>query len=331
MLSFFWYHTGPNPRLNHNPKSMINSSVVANINTKIAHVRSLRITDSVSLFGDNPAANNEALPILVVDSRHCYAEIALQGAQLLRFNPKGQQPWLWLSPYSDYCHGKPIRGGIPLCLPWFGVHQEQPTYPKHGFARTQTWQLDNCRETSTGVELEFSFDHKGDAAEGLFDQAFSAHLSMHLGPEILLGLSLTNHSPTTAKFSWAMHSYICVDELAKVQISGLDNQQYLDNTDALSRHKQQGKVRFSGEVDRAYVSTTGKQTIHCTKDITITGQHCPSCIVWNPGKNLASNLTDVLDSYDQYVCVERGCAFDDSISLAPQQSFNSQMTISKTL
>jgi len=59
------------------------------------------------------------VPVVEITTPHASARIAVQGAQVLEWQPSGQQPVLWVSRAAVYQPGKGVRGGVPVCWPWF--------------------------------------------------------------------------------------------------------------------------------------------------------------------------------------------------------------------
>jgi glucose-6-phosphate 1-epimerase len=294
------------------------------LNAKLADSQFIRLSDTQTCFN-----GRDALPVLVIDAPFCQATIALQGAQLLTFQPTGDQPWLWLSPLAQFEQGKSIRGGIPVCLPWFGVNRTNPEKPKHGFVRNHEWQLSAFHESDHSLQLEFHFSYDGENP-GLFSTAFSARLILTLSNNLEVSLQFTNTADTSAEFSWALHSYLAVDDCRLTRVSGLEGLPYMDNTQHLKVLVQDGAVEFLQEVDRVYNNASAQaQIIHAQQSLSIRGDNCPTCIVWNAGKKVAATLADIREHYKGYICVERGCAFNDSLNLTPGESFNSRMMINK--
>ena len=314
------------------------------IKAKLANSQGIHLCDSLSFYGesfsDKATPNSErSLPLLIINTNNCDAVISLQGAQILQFQPKGEKPWLWLSPHARFEPGKSLRGGIPVCLPWFGVNQQDSQKPKHGFVRTATWQLEQVLNTQNTMQIIFSFSYTGDKPE-LFGTAFDAQLIIQLSNEIEMTLHIQNKGLQTEDFSWAFHTYFAADNLANVSISGLDQLSYLDNTLGLKTRTQTGDVKFVGEVDSVYQNTAAPQQLIDQlidqlpsqppeqRTLEIKGSNCPTCIIWNPGKDSAENMTDVKESYKDFICLERGCAFSDTIQLGAGESFSGKMTIS---
>ena len=157
------------------------------LNHLIKNCDFLELASSHSIF---PGSKGAGLPILRVTTPAFTACIALQGAHLLSFTATMGSPLLWLSPNCDFTPGVALRGGIPVCLPWFGPHQLDPKKPKHGFARNRDWQLTDAHcEPDGQAQLVFSFVSP---ANELFDFNFSAQLTMTLGSSIKLDLTITN-------------------------------------------------------------------------------------------------------------------------------------------
>jgi glucose-6-phosphate 1-epimerase len=287
----------------------------------------IRLTDSNILYG-----SAEALPCLVVDTPRCSAVVALQGAQLLSFKPTGDRDWLWLSPLATFRPSVAIRGGIPICAPWFGVNRRQTELPKHGFVRNREWQLSAADDLADDlVRLRFKFKSEAEDTAG-FPWPIYAELEMYLAEEVSLSLRIGNMGDLPMPLSFAFHSYFAVNDLSQVEIPELAGQQYLDNTDTLRSKFQPAAVRFSGEVDQVYNGIAASQSLCAGDDVIyVTARHCDTAIVWNPGEALAASMSDVGKHFNEYVCLERGMAFQDEQELAAGQEFEGHMSIARTL
>ncbi|CAA0114855.1 Putative glucose-6-phosphate 1-epimerase [BD1-7 clade bacterium] len=270
-----------------------------------------------------PNTADDTQLLLRINHPACGALISVQGAQILRFAPTNNSDWLWLSEHADFTPGAAIRGGIPVCLPWFGVNRQNPDLPKHGVARNQPWQLVDVTETRDDICLIWRLDH---VADHLFGHDFRAELSIEMGKQLSLSLTIKHLGDTTAAYSFALHSYLRANA-SEVEVSGLEGNTYLDNTQGLSTHTQHGNIVFDGEVDRVYANTHQAQILHTAFPRVIEGDGCPTCIVWNPGKQLGLTMADVQTGWQDYVCVERGAAFDDEVTLAPQTTLTATMTL----
>ena len=295
----------------------------------------LSSTNTATMYG----ASNSC-PLIKVSTPLCDAIISYQGAQLLEFTPKSKDKesepsWIWLSPKAIFSEGKAIRGGIPICAPWFGVNQQNPQKPKHGLVRTQQWILKGIIESEDGT-VALSFQYTSTASDLLlYPHRFQLDLKITLSDQVKMSLTAYNLSDSNMPFSWAFHNYFCVDNLQDVHVSGLDEHRYLDaakrdNAGNFSVKNQQGDIYFKGEVDSVYEGTSEQQTIIGTPAIKIEGNNCPTTIVWNPGAELAKNMTDVgIEHYKKYICVERGAAFNDSWNIAPGCSKSATMLLTE--
>jgi glucose-6-phosphate 1-epimerase len=287
--------------------------------------------DSITLTDTNERyqSTGSALPLLVINNKYCEAVVALQGAHLLEFTPHKGEPLLWLSPNAIFESGQAIRGGIPVCLPWFGVNQQAPEKPKHGFVRNRDWQLSRVATTDTGAtQLTLVFKYEKLEPE-LFVFPFTVELNITLSDSLELSITTTNTGHETMPLSWAFHSYHPVANLADVRIEGLEGARYLDNTQGLAPDIQKGAISFSGEVDRVYENVKPTQLIKGRPAISVTGDNCDSAIVWNPGAENAAAMADVGPAnHEQFICLERGAAFNNAWVLSAGESRTSHVTIS---
>ncbi|BFM17506.1 D-hexose-6-phosphate mutarotase [Maricurvus nonylphenolicus] len=290
----------------------------------IAGHQSITLTDTNKRYH----SKGPALPLLLINNAYCEAVVALQGAQLLEFTPHGSKPLLWLSPNANFIPGQAVRGGIPVCLPWFGVNQLDPEKPKHGFVRNRDWQLSRAETTAGGAtQLTFLFTYAQLEPE-LFTFPFSVELVVTLSDAIGLQISTTNSGAAAMPFSWAFHSYHPVSNLSAVRIEGLESKRYLDNTRGLAAAIQDGAISFQGEVDRVYENVASTQVIKSTPAISVTGENCDSAIVWNPGADNAAAMADIGASHHkQFVCLERGAALNNAWTLSPGEVRVSRLTI----
>lgn len=249
------------------------------------------------------------------------ATIALQGAHVMAWQPQGQKPVIWLSKAAKFAPGKSIRGGVPLCWPWFGPHATESTYPGHGFARTIPWLLLDVRQLPDGrVRLEFE-PEMNDAARAQWPHASTVKYSVTIGQELVVGLATKNTGKTSFVLGQALHTYFEIGDINKLEIAGLAGCTFIDKVDGGKRKKQKGAVTFAGETDRVYLGTSGccgivDPALKRTLLITSTGSR--STVVWNPGKEKAAKMGDFGNKgEDRMVCVETANAADDIINLAP--------------
>lgn len=290
----------------------------------IADITEITINDTSKKYH-----STQTLPLLEIDSALCQATISLYGGQILAFKSKDKPALLWLSSLTTFNRGDAIRGGIPLCAPWFGKHENRD-YPNHGFARTSDWQLDSCAKLDSG-EIRIDLSLKQSPHSSSFGySAFTMTMSFILGKQLTIEFSLTNNSQSTIDCGWALHSYFNIDALATVEVSGLDGYQYLDATNGNQLGKLEGNQIFDSQVDRYFVNASSSQRINTGTPISLTGENCNTVITWNPGAELAAKMPDIgQDNYDKFVCVERGAAFDDSWQIPPSATKTAKLVISQ--
>lgn len=252
------------------------------------------------------------------------ATIALQGAHVMTWQPNGQEPVIWLSPAAKFAPGKSIRGGVPLCWPWFGPHATESGFPGHGFARTIPWALDDARKLPDGrVRLVFS-PVMNDAARAQWPHAATVTNTVTVGQEIEVALATTNTGNTACELGQALHTYFAVGDVRQTSIAGLAGRAYIDKVDGAQRKRQEGGVTFAGEVDRVYLDTAGCCEIVdpvLKRRILVTATGSRSTVVWNPWTEKADKMGDFgADGPWKMVCVETANAADDVITLAPGET-----------
>ena len=263
---------------------------------------------------------------VAIDVRTAFstASIALQGAHVLTWQPVGHKPVIWLSKAAKFVSGKSVRGGVPLCWPWFGPHESEAGYPGHGFARTIPWTLTDGRRLPDGrVRLEFA-PEMNDAARTQWPHASTVKATVTVGQELVVGLATQNTGSVPFQLGQALHTYFAVGDIAQASVAGLSGRTFIDKVAGSKRKKQKGAVDFAGEVDRVYLDTTGCCGIIdpvLKRTILITSTGSRSTVVWNPGQEKAAKMGDFgRQGEDRMVCVETANAADDVITLAPGQT-----------
>ena len=266
------------------------------------------------------------LPLLHVENALGHALIALQGAQLLEFQPRGQREMLWLSPKCVLKKGTPIRGGIPLCMPWFGPGPDGKS--AHGFARDMEWSLVAAEILENGATL-LALELEGDANTcALWPHAFAFRLEVIVGTELKLNLSVENCGTDAAPFAFVFHTYFAVPNVADARVSGLEDIRFFDKTDPRELKRQTGEVTFSAEVNSIYFDVPAKQTLHSPEGKVIVESASRCAVVWNAW-NTAANIFDLGEgNHVGYVCVERGEVAERSLHLPPGEKHAAWMTLS---
>lgn len=251
----------------------------------------------------------------------CRALVSRQGAQVLAFQATGQPPLLWLSPRAAWQPGKAIRGGIPLCFPWFGPHPDDAGKPAHGFARIRDWTLATARQAPDALELEFNLGSDA-ATRALWPHDFAATLRMRFSTRLALQLVVTNTGESAFRPAFAFHSYFPLADSRHAHVQGLDGSVRIDQLAAgRPRRRQAGVVRFEGETDLVFLHARGDYRLADELDgrsVHLAAPGCRSVIAWNPGAEKTARLADMPpDAWSGMACVECGNVEDDSPELPP--------------
>lgn len=255
---------------------------------------------------------------------HAEATIYLHGAHLTHYRPVGQKPLLFMSDKSHFDPAKPIRGGVPICFPWFGPRADDPSAPMHGFARLQTWTVESASQLpDKSVAISFRL-HPTDATRALWPVSFSAHYRVTVGPSLDLAMEVLNASTKPIVFEEALHTYFLVGDVRRVSISGLANAAYLDRT-GKARHpvESEDPIFIAAETDRAYFDS--RETC-CIDDpvfarrIVIEKAGSETTVVWNPWIAKAKAMPDFGDDeWPDVLCIESANIGPNAVTLPPDR------------
>lgn len=259
------------------------------------------------------------LTMIEVHNAQATATIALQGAHLLTWTPRGQQPVIWLSSAAKFAPGKSVRGGIPICWPWFGPHESEKSFPAHGYARTVMWQVVETEALASGA-TRLLFRLEGDETTAkMWSHDTPCDYQLTIGTSLEMELVTRNRGRTPVTIGQALHTYFDISDIREVSVNGLDGCPYLDKVDGFKRKQQEGSVTFSGETDRIYLDSTADCLIddpNMERRIRISKRNSASTIVWNPWIEKAEQMGDLGErSYLGMVCVESANAAEDVVTL----------------
>ncbi|WP_394359116.1 D-hexose-6-phosphate mutarotase [Metapseudomonas boanensis] len=249
-------------------------------------------------------AEHQGRELLLVEHPRCTAVFSRQGGQLLHFQPRGERPLLWCA--ARWPKIGAIRGGVPVCWPWFGRHPMESGWPHHGWARLSDWRLTGKEADATGVRLNWRLE--------LHD--WVVELEAELGDEMHLRLTTRHRDSEACVLSHALHAYWRVSDVARVGLLGLDG---AEGRDLLAREpcRQEGELRILDGCHRVF-RRGGKVTIQDAgwqRRICIDGGDNANTVVWHPG---TQPLSDV--SWAEglgFVAVEAAACGQDSLTLAP--------------
>ena len=258
-----------------------------------------------------------------IDNAHATARIALQGAHIMTYQPHGQAPVLWLSPLAKFEAGKSIRGGVPVCWPWFGPHASEKTFPGHGFARTVPWQVIGAEELAGGAtQLTFEII-ASDQTRAQWPHLGGVQLIATVGKELRVELVTRNGGDTAFALGEALHTYFHISDVANMTITGLEGCAYIDKVDDSQLKTQHEPIAIQAEVDRIYVYTKADCLINDSglkRRIRIHKQGSDSTVVWNPWTDKAHRMGDFGDNgYRNMVCVESANAADNIVTVPPHE------------
>jgi glucose-6-phosphate 1-epimerase len=278
---------------------------LAALNEKFGMISTLNIEDVSGVI------------VLVISTPLANARIALQGAQVLAWQPAGHLPVLWTSQHAVYQSGRGVRGGVPVCWPWFGAGEDGQS--AHGFVRTRVWTL---RETNwVGDRLIVRMGLSDDATtRAIWDYGFDLELQVDIGRTLVMRLVTHNTGHKVFHLTEALHTYFQVGDIARTTVTGLDKVAYLDKVLDFKEEIQSGSVQFTGETDRIYLDTTSTCVIHDQaqdRKIVVSKSGSHSTVVWNPWLDKAAGLTDMRpEEYRNMLCVETANAIKGSVTLA---------------
>src|SRR5205085_956294 len=254
-----------------------------------------------------------------------------QGAHLTKFRRHGEPPLTFMSQCSRFTDGQPIRGGIPVVFPWFGMREG---LGNHGFARVKNWELKEFAPAPDGsVSVRFRLP---DCPEASSFPPFTADYVITVSEVLKLQLIVTNDAaedPLT--FENCFHTYFEVGDVTAISIYGLKGVSYLDKVaNFAQRTEMEDAIRISSEVDRIYLNTTTALEIHDPRfgrKIRIDKQGSNSTVVWNPWVGRSQQMPDFgNDEYQRMVCVETGNVSANEVTLAPGRSCTLATTLSIT-
>lgn len=269
------------------------------------------------------------LPTALISDPHAEGSLVLQGAHVLHYQPEGQAPVLWSSRHSFFAPGRPIRGGIPICWPWFGAHPSDPGQPGHGFARTAPWQVLGSSSDAEGTLIELGLAQSSETLTR-WPHPFHLRLRARFGARLWVALEVTNTGAQPMTFSGALHTYLAVSDAAAIAIEGLEGATYFDKVGGAPQ-RQEGAVRIGGETDRVYQDTLAECQVvdpRLGRRICIAKGGSRSTVVWNPWAAKAARLDDFGDlEYPGMVCVETANAAPDERTLAPGAAHSLQATL----
>jgi D-hexose-6-phosphate mutarotase len=271
------------------------------------------------------------LGLYIVENAHATAQIFEQGAHVAAFHPRASlRPLLWMSQSSHYATEQPLRGGVPICFPWFGPRAEDPSAPAHGVARIGDWVLRSASDEASGTRLTFA------PAPELEEQPLWPH-SLRVSFEVLVGaalelrFSVANERANAFDYEIALHTYFAVGDVRTVEVSGLEGVPFWDKVRRVQQKGERGALRPSGEVDRVYGSTSTcvLRDAAWDREITVEKEGSKSTVVWNPHEKKAAAMEDFGDAeWPQMLCIETANVGQNRVHLKAGESHSTVARLS---
>jgi glucose-6-phosphate 1-epimerase len=260
-------------------------------------------------------------PVARIDNDKACTLVSVYAGQVLSWQPAGHpHDLLFVSEAAYYQEGKAIKGGVPVCWPWFGPDPGDRGRGAHGFVRNRAWTVrgsGSLADGSTRLTLGIG-DSEG--TRKIWPAAFDLSLQVTVGETLRVELFTRNTGSRPFSVTQALHTYFRVGSIDAVRVLGLEGRDYLDKAGDGGRHTQSGPVRFEREVDRIYLDVPPALVIDDAalgRRIHIDALGSRTAVVWNPWRDISASMADLLDDdYRCFVCVETANAADETIRIA---------------
>ena len=265
-------------------------------------------------------------PFIQVNHAKALALISVYAGQVLSFRPAGKiGDLLFLSEKAYYQAGKAIKGGVPLCWPWFGPDPEGKGRPAHGFVRNRMWHVIETGVAASGdIQVVLGLIDTPET-QAIWPHAFILTLVITVGEALNLELVTRNMGSEAFSITQAFHTYFSVGDIHQTRVSGLEGRQYIDKVEGGQQKTQSGAVTISSEVDRIYLDVLNDILIHdaaMKRQIRIASQGSETAVVWNPWAKISAEMGDLQDDdYLRLLCVETTNAATDIITIEPDSEF----------
>ena len=267
-------------------------------------------------------ADASGLVVAEIRNEQASASLCLQGAHLKTWKPRSQSvPVIWLSRDARLSAGKSIRGGAPVCWPWFGPHGSESGFPGHGFARTVPWRVVETGTEPDGkirLTLRLVDDEK---TRVQWPHACTLSLTVIVGDTLRMEMTTENTGGSDFEIGEALHTYFQIGDIGAVRVKGLEDCEFWDKVGESALRKQIGAIGFSGETDRVYINTASECVIEddqLSRRIRVAKSGSLSTVVWTPWTEKAGKMGDMgqPDGWREMVCVESANALENVVKVA---------------
>ena len=265
---------------------------------------------------------NGGLPKVHITTPTVEGEMYLHGAHVTSWKPRGGEEVLFVSSQSRWEHGRAIRGGVPICFPWFGDKTGDANAPAHGFVRTKEWRLESIMLDGDSVTVSM-FTESDESTRRWWPAEFRLVHRATFGPELTLELVVTNAGASHLRFEEALHTYYRLGHIGEARLRGLDGVHYVDKTDLNREKTQRDDVVVVSETDRVYLHTRDSVELAdplLHRRTRLTKENSLTTVVWNPWVQKAQALSDLGDDeWMQMICIETSNVADSAVDLAAGQ------------
>ena len=270
--------------------------------------------------------------------------VAQQGAQILSYQQGEQPPLIWLSPDAAYQRGQSVRGGVPVCWPWFGdlrrnpqavqAHYHLEQAPAHGLVRALDWELLGIDEGGDAVTLRFAYDTRTRPLEG-WPRDVGLTFVVRLADDLGMSLETHNRGTEPLTLSQALHSYFAVSDVRQVSVEGLQGCRYIDTLQDWQELRQQEALVFDAETDRIYFDTAARLSIvdpGWGRRIHLDARGSRSAVLWNPWVDKAKRLSQFPDdAWQNMLCIETDNVLEDVVQLNAGERHRLELRLSSEL
>lgn len=265
-------------------------------------------------------------PVMEISNEYAKAAISVYAGHVLSFQPVDlAEDVMFFSSKAYYQDGKAMKGGVPVCWPWFGPDPESKGRSSHGFVRNRPWQVRDVASTQNGETKVVMGLKDTEETRKIWDYSFDLAIAITVGSSLTIELITRNTGNQPFSITQALHTYFKIGNINQVAVLGLEDHAYIDKVDNNQQKTQTDIVTFDGECDRIYLDVPAELTIDdkaLKRKIKITATNSNTAIVWNPGAEAAKKMADLGDQdYLNFVCVETANAAKEIVEVAANDEY----------
>lgn len=279
------------------------------------------LDDKFGIEGEIGFYEEDDLVFAMISNKFADATICLYGAHIISYSPARNMEVLWMSSESSFEKGSAIRGGIPVCFPWFGPHETDENMPQHGFVRTMDWEVSQSETLASGENLIGMKVCSSDETKKYWPYDFCAEMIFTIGTKLSVTLKITNTSAAPLEYTEALHTYFSLSAIDNITIEGLENTLYQSQLDGGEYLQETPLMVINQAETRHYYDTETTCFINdpvFKRRISIEKKGSKNTTVWNPWAETCAQMGDMPDdAYQTFVCVETVNKINSRIKLAP--------------